>query len=306
MVHLALAPTALGFLIAASMVRGQSQPGLQQQSPQTRCRGTVPSAQRVPNVGDGTVQPNAPMTEAQGAEILRQLRAIRQLLENGGAARFRARQPPGPHDVKMRVEPHWHELGRANAPVTMIEFADLQCPFCRRFQTTTFAEIKKDYVDTGKVRFIARDLPLPMHPYALGAAEAERCAGDQGKFWQFRDAILGDQAPPTLDILVKHASELGLNLKALQACVDSRKYVQEIQADRSSAMAAGIHGTPAFVIGRADGGWINGLAMQGARSFPFFQQMIDRLLNESSSEPTKANPVGIMNPNPGSGSVRNQ
>ncbi|HTV55815.1 MAG TPA: DsbA family protein [Terriglobia bacterium] len=282
--------SALAAAVGAASLCGQSQAGSQPQSTREKCTSAATG-------------PDAPMTQAQGEAILTELRAIHLLLENGGAASLGARQRPGPYEVKMRIEPGWYALGNANAPVTVVEFTDLQCPFCRRFHTTTFARLKKDYIDTGKVRFIARDLPLPMHSYALQAAEAARCAGDQGKFWEFRDAVLDDQAPPTTDVLLKHATELGLTLNEFHACIDDGKYAQLIQGDRSSASAAGIHGTPAFVIGRVGGGWISGLAVQGARPLPFFQRMIEEMLNGLSAEPAKPKPAGTAGPSQASGSA---
>ncbi|MGH9404620.1 MAG: DsbA family protein, partial [Terriglobia bacterium] len=259
----------LGFMIllAAAWLPGAPRLGSVSPSPAPKC-ATTSSAQ----------PPNAPLTAAQGAAILSELRAIHLLLQQSAAQGLGARRALAPTNVKMRVEPGWHGLGRSSARVTLVEFTDLQCPVCRRFQTTTFAEIKKDFIDTGKINFITRDLPLPMHAYALAAAEATRCAGDQGKFWQFRGAVLGDAAPPAPDVLSAHAKALGLNVEQFQTCLTGAKYNAAIQADRADAAALGIRGTPGFVIGRADGRWIDGLSMIGARPFPFFEQQIDDML----------------------------
>ncbi len=270
------------------------------------CPGPQAPATGRPNAATEAANPNAPMTRAQGAAILRELRAIRLLLQRGAQPGMLARQARAPHPVKMQIQSGWHALGSADAPVTMVEFADLQCPFCRRFETSTFAELKKDYIDTGKLRFVARDLPLPMHPYAMEAAEAARCAGDQGKFWQFRDAVLEDQVPPAPDVLLQHARGLGLNVKEFQSCLSKGKYKQQIQADRQDAAALDIHGTPAFVIGRVDGGRIEGLAITGARTLPFFQQEIESALNESPSRPARIHPAGEVSPAQGSGFVENR
>ncbi|MGH9449175.1 MAG: DsbA family protein [Terriglobia bacterium] len=293
-VLLCSALAALTVMIAPAGLSGAPQPALRTPPAGTQCNTTA--------VRNPTAEAAArPLTAAQGAAILRELRAIHLLLKNGAAARAGARRSLAPQDVKMRIEPGWHVLGSAHAPVTIVEFADLQCPFCRRFQTATFTEIKKDYIDTGKVRFIARDLPLPMHAYALGAAEAARCAGDQGAFWQFRDAVLGDQAAPAPDILLKHASELRLNLHEFQACLSRGKYKSLVQTDHEDATALGIHGVPAFVIGRASGGWIKGVSMVGARSFPYFQQEIGMALNGSPSSTAKTHRFESANPTQGPG-----
>lgn len=258
-------------LIVAAGMRGGTEPNSSSQTPSSgpKCITAAPEA-------------NTPMTAAQGAAILRELRAIRELLQNRSVSGASARLTP--RSVKMRVEPGWHELGSNHAPVTMVEFTDLQCPFCRRFQTTTFAALEKDYIDTGKARFIALDFPLPLHAYAMPAAEAEHCAGDQGKFWQFRDAVLDDHVPPTSDVLQKHARELDLNLQRFQTCLASGKYRQLIQAEHDGASALGVHGVPAFVIGRASGGSISGALVTGARPFLYFQQEIESALSASRSE----------------------
>jgi len=175
----------------------------------------------------------------------------------------------------------WRSVGRADAPVTMIEFTDLQCPFCRQFEKTTFAELKKQYVDTGKVRFVSLDLPLPMHQYAMGAAEAEQCAAQQGKFWQFRNAVLDDQEAPTPDVLSNHAAQLGLHAIQYQKCVEGKGGDAEVQAGRTTATALNVHGTPGFVVGRIEGGAVHGTLFTGSRPLTFFEQSIDRVLNQS-------------------------
>lgn len=229
--------------------------------------------------------PNAPMTRAQGAEILTQLSVIRGLLQREALAPAAMRRPAPIHDAALREGIGWHAIGSAAAPVTMIEFTDLQCPFCRRFDTTTFAELKKEYVDTGKVRFVSLDLPLPMHQYALDAAEAEECAGQQGKFWQFRDAVLGDQAPPTPDVLQRHASQFGLRPGEFQKCLAGKAGNAEVQAGEAAATAAGVRGTPGFIVGRSEGGVVRGVAFTGARPLAFFQQEIQSALDGSPGTP---------------------
>src|SRR5262245_10109126 len=121
----------------------------------------------------------APITREQADAMLAELRAIHQLLDRQAPPVMRP-SPPAP-TVRMAVAQGWYALGRDDAPLTIVEFSDYQCPYCRRFHLETFPELKKNYVDTGKVRFVSRDLPLDFHPNALRAAEAARCAGDQKK-----------------------------------------------------------------------------------------------------------------------------
>lgn len=191
---------------------------------------------------------------------------------------------PVSQKVKMPLGSGWYALGRANAPVTIVEFMDLQCPFCHEFQTTTFVRLKRYYIDTGRVRLIAMDLPLPMHQYALEAAEGEHCAGYHGKFWQFRDSVLDEKAPPTPDVLLRHAKVLGLNLEQFEACVKANKYEQIIRYDQEQAARMGINGTPAFVIGRVSAGIITGVSITGAQSLSALQQEIEMIMDESPDQ----------------------
>src|SRR5262249_6919584 len=140
------------------------------------------------------------INKEQADAIISELKQIKQLLERqqGQLARLTAPQPADtpPQRGQMSVAEGWYAVGRADAPVTIVEFADYQCPFCKRFHMNTYSELKKNYIDTGKVRFVSRDLPLEFHPYALKAAEAARYAGDQGKYWELRDALYSTSAPP--------------------------------------------------------------------------------------------------------------
>jgi len=159
------------------------------------------------------------ITRQQAEEILQELRQIRQLLER------QQQQLAGP-PVKIKMNLEGAEmLGSKNAPVTMVEFTDYQCPFCQSFHTQTFGELKKNFIDTGKVRFYSRDLPLDsMHPDAMRAAEAGRCAAAQGQFWALRD-VMGHH-PDKLDLesLLADAEFLKLDVTAFRVCVVSEKY----------------------------------------------------------------------------------
>src|SRR5215469_3509403 len=169
------------------------------------------------------------ITKQRADEILNELRQIRQLLEKQGAA---APQQGGEQITKAKISTEGaYSIGSQNAPLTMVEFTDFQCPFCERFHTSTFADLKRDYIDTGKLRFVSRDLPLDFHPNAMQAAEAARCAGEQGQFWAMRDRM--NSNPEKLDInnLVSWAQELKLNVAGFRSCVESQKYKSSIQTD---------------------------------------------------------------------------
>jgi len=151
-------------------------------------------------------------------------------------------------------------LGNENAPVTIVEFSDFQCPYCARFRQQTFDQIKTQYIDTGKVRFVYRDFPLSsIHPMAQKAAEAAECADEQDKFWEYHDGIFANQASLSIDNLKKWAKELGLNENKFNSCLDSGKYVDEVKKDMNDGANLGVRGTPYFMIGNT--------ALEGA--YPF-------------------------------------
>ena len=136
-------------------------------------------------IGPGKGVPNdqVGLTRQQGEQILQELRQIRQLLERQ-QAKPAAQQPQeeAPTKAKITDLSGVPMLGSKTAPLTIVEYTDYQCPFCQRFHVTVFAELKKAYIDTGKVRFFSKDMPLDFHPNAMRAAMAARCAGEQGKF----------------------------------------------------------------------------------------------------------------------------
>lgn len=222
------------------------------------------------------------ITEDQGTAILLELRQIRQLLETQQAQLARgARQPVAPtppEKVQMSVGNGWYSIGKADAPVTVVEFADYQCPFCKRFHTDAYAELKGEYIDTGKVRFVNRDLPLDFHPLALKAAEAVRCAGDQGKYWEFRDMLFSSTDPPNDDVIGKTAITLSLDQDALKSCLASHKYKADVQKDASDAASLQISGTPTFVVAKSAEDKLDGVRIIGAQPYATFHSAIETLL----------------------------
>lgn len=171
-----------------------------------------------------------------------------------------------------------YSLGRADAPVTVVEFADYQCPYCRRFHSQTYAELKKNYIDTGKVRFISRDLPLDFHGNATPAAEAARCAGDQNKSWEMRDALLGNDAELNKEGIEKRAQGLSLDMTRFHACMEAAPYKDAIMQDASDAGALGVSGTPTFIVGKAANNKLDGLRLVGALPYELLQTVVEDLL----------------------------
>ena len=167
-----------------------------------------------------------------------------------------------------------HFKGDPNAPVTIIEFADFQCPYCGRFFDETKPQIDEQYMQSGKVRFAYFNFAF-LGPESNSAAEAAECAADQSKFWEYHDKLYGSQSGENQgafnkDNLKKFAEELGLDTSAFNECLDSGKYTQLIQDESSMASSIGVRSTPTFLI--------NGQAIVGAQPFEIFQQIIDSLL----------------------------
>jgi protein-disulfide isomerase len=175
-------------------------------------------------------------------------------------------------------------LGRPDAPVTLVEFSDFQCPFCGRFFATTFPALKQDYIDTGKLRYVFRDFPLDqLHPNARKAAEAAHCAGEQGKYWEMHDVLFQNQralAPPQL---AEYARAVGVAGAAFEQCVSSGRYAPQIERGLAEGATAGVQGTPGFVIGRTTAAdTVEGTPIRGAQSVETFRRIIEQWLAQQT------------------------
>lgn len=192
--------------------------------------------------------------------------------------------PTGPVKVSVDDDPI---LGSKDAPVTLIEFSDYECPFCKRHFDQTYPDLKKDYIDSGKVKLVFRDLPLPFHdPMATFEAMAANCAKEQGgdaTYFKFHDEIFkrtkSNGNGLTKDDVYKISTDLGLNTNNLRSCVEAEKYKDEVQKDIADANTAGASGTPTFFIGKSTSGKeIEGQIIVGAQPYSAFQTAIDALL----------------------------
>lgn len=194
-------------------------------------------------------------------------------------------QPTGP--VKVSVDDD-AVLGDKNAPLTMIEFSDYECPFCKRHFTDVYPQIKKDYIDTGKVKLVFRDyIAVPSHnPLATSEATGANCAKDQGgdsMYFKYHDEIFkrtisngNGLAVTQLPVIAK---DLGLNVATFQSCLDSNKYKDEINKDIADGQKVGVNGTPSFFIGKSNSsGTIDGTIIVGAQPYAAFKVIIDEML----------------------------
>jgi protein-disulfide isomerase len=221
-----------------------------------------------------TAPPSQPRTiQEQNEEMIKELRAIRQLLE-------RLTQPQGPPQPQIARVSNLggYSLGRPDAPLTMVEFTDLQCPYCRQFATTTFDELKRNWIDTGKLRYVSRDFPLEFHQQAMNAARAARCGGEQGKFWEVRWTLMRNANLLSPAFISKTASDLKLDTAAFAACTAGTKFDAAIQADIAEAVNVGITGTPSFVVGRTTPSGIEGTLIVGALQYSTFDAKLRQLL----------------------------
>ena len=167
-------------------------------------------------------------------------------------------------------------LGDQNAPVTIIEYGDFQCPFCGSFFKDTESILREKYIKTGKVKYIYRDFVF-LGEESLWASNAARCAGEQGKFWQYHDYLYGNQSGENQGAFSKSnlkgfAAALGLDKEKFNSCLDSDKYTTAIQKETKEGGEAGVSGTPAS--------FINGPLYDGALPSATFTQTIDNELNK--------------------------
>jgi protein-disulfide isomerase len=177
-------------------------------------------------------------------------------------------------------------LGDKNAKVTLIDFSDYECPFCKRHFTDTYPQLKKDYIDTGKIKMVFRDLPLNFHANAAREAEAAECARKQGGdtvYFQYHDQIFtkttSNGTGLALDQLPIIARDLKLNVNQFQQCLDSGEFKSEVEKDLADAAKVGATGTPTFFIGKSTtNGEIDAIKLVGAQPYSAFKTIIDEKL----------------------------
>jgi len=158
-------------------------------------------------------------------------------------------------------------IGDPNAPVTIIEFSDYQCPFCQRFWSETLPLIKENYIDTGKVKLVYRDYPLPSHPSAHVAAQAAECVrsmSDDETYFEYHDQLFANMGSISDASVRLWAEEMGFDIST---CLDSSEFEAEVSADLAEGSAAGVSGTPSF--------FVNGKPISGAQPYSVFEQLIE-------------------------------
>ena len=227
-----------------------------------------------------TVKADLERVKSELGDVKRQLSQLLQIIMKRPAVNSGQRVPA----VRVRTDvAESPVMGRQDAPVTLVEFSDYQCPFCQRFFSAVLPELKRDYIDTGKVRYIFKDYPLEqIHAQAQKAAEAARCAGDQGKYWEMHDQLFRHQQTLSTSQLSGYAGALALDTTEFDACLTSGKYVSLIETERTDGTLAGFQGTPGFIVAKTTANnAVEGTAVHGAQPVTVFRALIDDLLHEN-------------------------
>jgi protein-disulfide isomerase len=221
------------------------------------------------------------LKEGQDA-MQKDLAAIIKLLEQGARG---APAQPGfkPADITISGAP---VLGNADAIVTLVEYSDYQCPFCSRHYKQVMPELVKNYVESGKLKYVMRENPIQsIHSKAMGASQAALCAGDQGKYWEMHNIMFDNQKQLAVENLKAYSVELGLDTATFDSCLDEGKYEKRVNDDLASGKALGVRGTPAFVLGLTDPDDPNKANVtqfiNGAQSLDTFNRTIEDLLKKA-------------------------
>ncbi len=195
----------------------------------------------------------------------------KQQAEAQQAAQEAAQAASEPVEVSVDDDPM---IGDPDAPVTIIEFSDYECPFCERHFLQTYPQIKANYIDTGKAKLVFRDYPLPSHSNAVGAANAAECIREQGgdgMYFDYHDVLFQNRTNLSPESYKAFAADFDVDQTEFAACVDEIRYQEEIASDFAEGSSYGVRGTPGF--------FINGVPVSGAQPYAVFEQAIEEALN---------------------------
>jgi len=183
-------------------------------------------------------------------------------------------------------------LGRDDAPIVIIEYSDYQCPYCGQFHANVLPRLQSEYIDTGKVRLIFRDLPLAMHRESVPAAIAAHCAAEQGKFWAMNGALFANQRELGAELYERLAQTLNLDTGNFSTCVQSPLTGKRVQMGVQEAGRYGLNSTPSFILGRSDKGRVEiHRTARGYVDFETFAREIDSLLATTPASGESLSPV---------------
>ena len=193
----------------------------------------------------------------------------------------RPSQPDTPKEVLVKFDDDYIK-GDPKAPVTIVEFSDYQCPYCRKFHTEVLPKIDEEYISKGKVRYIFRDFPLSFHKQAIPAAVAANCAGKQNKYWEMNDFLFANPDKLKTETLIAESTTIGLDKSKFEACVNDKKQKEEVDKDFNDGRKYGVRGTPSLFIGTTgDGVEMNAIYLRGLRQFDSLKPIIDKQLESN-------------------------
>jgi len=224
---------------------------------------------------------------AQVEEMQKDLAEIKKMLKDiksAPAARPAAQAPQFKEQVvSVGSSPY---KGKADATVTLMEFSDYQCPFCARNYREVMPTLTKDYIDTGKLKFVMREMPIPsLHRNAMNASLAALCAGDQDKYWEMHNVLFENQRELDIDNIKSLAASTGVDAATFNDCLDNKDHQKQVNRDIALGAKLGVRGTPGFVLGLTDPEDADKASMsiyvKGAKSLDHFQAVIDDLLESS-------------------------
>jgi protein-disulfide isomerase len=194
----------------------------------------------------------------------------------------KAQSPPGNPEIIFQSSAGAPSLGDETAPVTIVEFSDFECPYCGQHTNQVLPQIISKYVNTGKVHYIVRDLPIEsLHPQAFKAAVAAHCAGEQGKYWEMHDRLFKNQELLADTQLAGHARALRLDGNKFKQCLDDGRFDAEIRSNIREAVKSGARGTPTFFVRKAAPQAAGNDAitiLSGAQPFAAFERLLDAML----------------------------
>jgi len=181
----------------------------------------------------------------------------------------------GEEDMAAIVKNPAASKGSEDAPITIVEFSEYECPYCKKYIDESYFKILEEYGD--EVFYVFRDYPLGFHKHSQNTAEAARCAGDQGKYWEYHDKLFEEQETwkaesDATDLLVSYAEELGLDKEKFSSCLTEGKFVDAIKSDFELGQKVGVSGTPSF--------FVNGRLLVGAQPYEVFRQAIEQELGK--------------------------
>ena len=210
------------------------------------------------------------------SNIQKELQEIKTLLRGRAPA-----PPPEPQNVVLEIKDDPFK-GQPDAKLTLIEFSDYQCPFCARHARETLPQLEREYIATGKLKYIFRNFPIAsIHPLAFKAHEAANCAGEQGKYWEMHGRLFANQKAMSPKDLSDHAQALALEMSKFQQCLDSGKHAAKIRKDLADGQKAGVQGTPSFFLALTEPNdeMVKAVrVIRGAQPYAAFKAAIDSIL----------------------------